>query len=154
MNWKQPADALNLASFLGITGHFRDLIKDYAKIEGPLRELIKEVPLPSKYNKTTYWRTMEAHKLAEKWTERHTKAFIGLKAALASEPVLKAPRWDGTHFILTTDRCKEALLLLQLALLTDWPAIPRVFANALPKVTLSVIRVFSMLFLTMSTPVL
>lgn len=33
VNWKQPADALNLASFLVITGHFWDLIKDYAKIE-------------------------------------------------------------------------------------------------------------------------
>ena len=107
VDWKQPADALNLASFLGITGHFRDLIKDYAKIEGPLRELIKEVQLPSKHNKSTYRKAMETHKLTERWSERHTKAFIGLKAALANEPVLKAPRWDGTHFILTTDGCKE-----------------------------------------------
>ncbi len=36
INWKQPTDALNLSSFLGITGHFRDLIRGYAKIEGPL----------------------------------------------------------------------------------------------------------------------
>ena len=107
VNWKQPADALNLASFLGITGHFQDLIKEYAKIEGPLRELINKIELPSKYNKSTYCQTMESHKLAARWSERHTKAFIRLKATLANKPVLKAPHWDGTHFILTTDGCKE-----------------------------------------------
>ena len=36
VNWKQPDNALNLLSFLGLTGHFRDLIKGYSKIEGPL----------------------------------------------------------------------------------------------------------------------
>jgi Reverse transcriptase (RNA-dependent DNA polymerase) len=30
VDWKQPATALNLASFLGLMGHFRDLIKGYA----------------------------------------------------------------------------------------------------------------------------
>ena len=102
VNWKQPADALNLSSFLSITGHFQDLIKDYARIEGPLCELIKEVPLPSKYNKTTYRRTMEAHKLAERWTERHTRVFIRLKAALANKPVLK-----DIGMAHTTNGCKE-----------------------------------------------
>jgi transposase InsO family protein len=107
VDWKQPPTALNLASFLGITGHFRDLIKDYSKIEGPLRNLIKAVPLPSGYNKSTYRRIMENYKLADKWTDEHTKSFISLKAALAAEPVLKAPQWDGTPFIVTTDGCKE-----------------------------------------------
>ena len=36
VNWKQPDNVLNLLSFLGLTGHFRDLIKGYSKIEGPL----------------------------------------------------------------------------------------------------------------------
>jgi hypothetical protein len=46
VDWKQPATALNLASFLGLTGHFRDLIKGYARVEGPLRDLLATVPLP------------------------------------------------------------------------------------------------------------
>lgn len=54
VDWKQPPDALNLASFVGLTGHFRDLIRNYAKIEGPLRNLLKSVPLPPNYTKTTY----------------------------------------------------------------------------------------------------
>ena len=33
VNWKTPMNALNLSSFLGLTAWFRDLIKDYAKIE-------------------------------------------------------------------------------------------------------------------------
>jgi RNase H-like domain found in reverse transcriptase len=34
--------------------------------------------------------------------------FITLKARLISEPVLSAPIYDGTPFILTTDGCKDA----------------------------------------------
>jgi hypothetical protein len=30
VNWKQPADALNLESFLGLMSHFWDLIQAYA----------------------------------------------------------------------------------------------------------------------------
>ena len=40
VNWKPPDNALNLLSFLGLTGHFHDLIKGYSKIEGPLQDLI------------------------------------------------------------------------------------------------------------------
>ncbi|GAV99845.1 Retrovirus-related Pol polyprotein from transposon opus Includes: ame: Full=Protease [Lentinula edodes] len=107
VEWKQPADALNLASFVGLTGHFRDLIRNYARIEGPLRNLIKSVPLPQHYTKSTYRRAMESFKLDGKWTLDHTKAFLALKKALVTEPVLKAPRWDGSSFIITTDGCKE-----------------------------------------------
>ncbi|GAW03058.1 Retrovirus-related Pol polyprotein from transposon opus Includes: ame: Full=Protease [Lentinula edodes] len=107
VEWKQPEDALNLASFVGLTGHFRDLIRNYARIEGPLRNLLKSVPLPQNYTKSTYRKAMESFKLAHRWTLDHTKAFLALKKALVSEPVLKAPRWDGSSFIVTTDGCKE-----------------------------------------------
>ncbi len=36
VDWAPPQTALNLASFLGITGHFRDLIKGYSSIEWPI----------------------------------------------------------------------------------------------------------------------
>src|SRR5882724_4370111 len=35
VDWHKPQDALNLASFLGLTGHFHDLIKNYVKLEQP-----------------------------------------------------------------------------------------------------------------------
>ena len=107
VNWKQPDTALNLLSFLGLTGHFRDLIKGYAKIEGPLRDLIKQVDIPKPISKTTYRRAMTNHKLAGVWEQRHSEAFINLKIALTSQPTLHAPRYDGTPFIVTTDGCQE-----------------------------------------------
>ena len=54
VSWKQPDNALNLTSFLGLMGHFRDLIKGYSKIEGPLRDLLKQVDIPKPISKSTY----------------------------------------------------------------------------------------------------
>ena len=34
------------------------------------------------------------------------QAFLRLKVALISEPVLKGPKYDDTLFIVTTDGCK------------------------------------------------
>jgi hypothetical protein len=66
------------------------------------------VDLPEKYTKTLYRKTMLNHKLKDRWTNEHTKAFLALKAAMTSKPVLKGPKWDGTPFIVTTDGCKDA----------------------------------------------
>jgi hypothetical protein len=38
--WPQPEDALHLKGFLGLTGHFQDLLKGYAKVERPLHDII------------------------------------------------------------------------------------------------------------------
>jgi len=107
VNWKQPDNALNLLSFLGLTGHFRDLIKSYSRIEGPLRDLIKQVDIPKPISKATYRRAMTNFKLPDKWEQKHTEAFLNLKIALTRQPALHAPRYDGTPFIVTTDRCQE-----------------------------------------------
>ena len=109
VNWKEPADALNLESFLGLTSHFRDLIQGYAKREGPLRNLVKAAPLTHPYVKTTYRRILRDFKLVDRWTEEHTKAFIDLKAALVSRPILQAPKYDGSPFVVTSDGCQEGL---------------------------------------------
>ena len=107
VNWEQPPTALNLLSFLGLTGHFRDLIKSYAKIEGPLHDLIKDVDIPKPISKTTYRRAMTDYKLADRWQQKHTEAFLKLKVTLTSQPTLHAPRYDGMPFIVTTDGCQE-----------------------------------------------
>ncbi|KIJ08794.1 hypothetical protein PAXINDRAFT_59090, partial [Paxillus involutus ATCC 200175] len=41
------------------------------------------------------------------WCEEHTQAFIALKLALLSEPVLKGPKFDGTPFIVTSNGSKH-----------------------------------------------
>jgi hypothetical protein len=108
INWKTPDDALALAGFLGLTGWFHDLILGYAKKEQPLRDLLRDVDMPERHTKTIYRRVMANHKLKDHWKPEHTKAFIALKAALTSEPVLRGPKWDGTPFIVTTDSCQDA----------------------------------------------
>jgi hypothetical protein len=108
VNWKIPEDALALAGFLGLTGWFLDLILGYAKKELPLRNLLRKVDMPETHTKTIYRRIMTNYKLKDHWKEDHTRAFLALKAAMTSEPVLKGPKWDGTPFIITTDGCKDA----------------------------------------------
>lgn len=107
VEWKQPDHALNLMSFLGLMGHFHDLIKSYSKIEGPLRDLLKQVEIPKPISKSMYQRALTNHKLADKWEHKHTKAFLNLKIALTSQPTPHAPRYDGTPFVVTTDGCQE-----------------------------------------------
>jgi hypothetical protein len=51
---------------------------------------------------------MHAHKLHGVWTIEHTEAFLKLKSALISEPVLKGPQFDRTPFIVTTDGSGQA----------------------------------------------
>ncbi|KIK31589.1 hypothetical protein CY34DRAFT_103081 [Suillus luteus UH-Slu-Lm8-n1] len=48
---------------------------------------------------------MSDFKLEPHWTPEHTKVFLDLKAAITSRPVLQVPRYDGSHFIVTTDGC-------------------------------------------------
>jgi hypothetical protein len=50
---------------------------------------------------------MSAHRLEEWWTEEHMRAFLDLKIAITSEPILRGPKWDSTPFIVTTNGCKE-----------------------------------------------
>jgi len=108
VNWPIPGDASHLEGFLGLTSYFRDLVKGYAQIEGPLRNLLRQVPIPAGTKKHKYQQAMKAFKLKELWTAEHTRTFIALKGKLISEPVLSAPVYDGTPFILTTDGSKDA----------------------------------------------
>ena len=108
VDWKIPEDASHLEGFLGLTAYFRDLVKGYATLEKPLRDLLRAVDVPNGTKKAAYQRIMKAYKLQPHWKAEHTTAFVNLKARLVSEPVLTAPRFDGTHFILTTDACKDA----------------------------------------------
>lgn len=39
VDWQRPTNIQNLGSFLGLTGYFRSLIKDYAKLAKPLKDL-------------------------------------------------------------------------------------------------------------------
>jgi hypothetical protein len=59
------------------------------------------------FTKATYRRTLRDFKLIVRWEAKHTAAFLDLKAALVSRPILQAPRYDGSNFIVTSDGCQE-----------------------------------------------
>lgn len=103
--WKIPADLQNLGAFLGLAGYFRALIKGYASIAQPLTDLARS-DIPRTKGKAAYTRAMKGYSLQSIWKDEHTQAFLRLKVALTSEPVLKGPKFDGTPFIVTTDGCK------------------------------------------------
>lgn len=75
----------DVKAFLGLSGYYRRFIRGYATIAHALTELTKKNQ-PDKVQ----------------WTEECQKAFDSLKAALISEPVLKAPDFNR-EFILQTD---------------------------------------------------
>ena len=102
-----PPDLLNLFHFLGLTGYFRDLIKNYPRIAQPLSDLFRGVDIPKGASKAAYHTALSKMKLTNIWTHAHTTMFLNLKKVLTSAPVLKAPRFDGTPFIITSDGCKD-----------------------------------------------
>ena len=108
VDWPIPKDASHLEGFLGLMSYFWDLIKGYAQLEAPLRNILRQVNIPAGTKKQTYQRIMKAYSLNKTWTPEHTKTFMALKAQLMSKPVLSAPRYDGMSFILTTDGCVDA----------------------------------------------
>jgi hypothetical protein len=105
VNWGIPQDLQNLNSFTCLTGYFRSLIKDYAIIAQPLTDLCRGIDVPRNKGKGAYRKAMRNMSLVGKWTTELNDAFLNLKLALTSEPVLRSPRYDGTPFVVTTDGC-------------------------------------------------
>ena len=110
VNWSTPATIQNLGSFLGLTGYFRPLIKNYSLLEKPLKDLYNTLEIPKSGGKRAYQNAARVHLLRDQWTAEHAKAFVVLKTALMSSPVLKGPKYDGSSFTVTTDGCKDSFV--------------------------------------------
>jgi len=54
VNWRIPEDMLHLEGFLGLMAYFRDLVKGYAALEKPLRDLLHAVDIPNGTKKSVY----------------------------------------------------------------------------------------------------
>ncbi|KAI6142448.1 hypothetical protein BKA82DRAFT_148997 [Pisolithus tinctorius] len=50
---------------------------------------------------------MTDFKLAGRWEQKHTKVLLDLKVALMSQPMLHAPQYDGTPFVITMDSVSQ-----------------------------------------------
>jgi hypothetical protein len=72
LNWMPPMNALEIWSFLGLAGYYRQFIKDFSKIAKPMKRLLEK-------NKDF------------DWTEECQASFEELKKRLTSAPVLILP---------------------------------------------------------------
>jgi hypothetical protein len=76
VNWETPSTIQNLEAFLGLTGYFRPLIKNYSLLEKPLKDLANTLVVPKVGGKQAYRNAARAHHLADQWTPAHSKAFV------------------------------------------------------------------------------
>ena len=84
-SWPVPVSAKEVRGFLGIAGYYRKFIAHYGVISKPLTNILKKgVPFH--------------------WTHNEHQAFVLLKQALTSTPVLALPDFSN-KFIVETDAC-------------------------------------------------
>ncbi|XP_063044707.1 uncharacterized protein LOC134438913 [Engraulis encrasicolus] len=84
-DWPQPITKRQVRAFLGLAGYYRRFIANFASIAAPLTEL-----------------TTKRHSRMVRWNPAAEAAFVSLKEALCSSPVLVAPDFKR-EFIVQTD---------------------------------------------------
>ena len=87
--WPRPSSVREVRSFLGLASYYRRFVEHFAEKAGPLHAL--------------------THKNARfHWNEQSEEAFLALKNALVSSPILAMPLDEGRYY-LDTDACNEAI---------------------------------------------
>ena len=86
---KPPTNVSEVRTFLGMTGYYRQLVPDYAKVAAPLTALTK---------KRAIWH----------WTDKHELSFKTLKELMLSDQILAYPHTDKPYK-LYTDACDYAV---------------------------------------------
>ena len=87
-----PTTVEELRAFLGMTGYMRQYVERYSILAAPLTDILRNPLFASKRSRRSL-----IH-----WTEQHQYAFLSLKSALTSFPILAFPMWDKP-FVLHTD---------------------------------------------------
>ncbi|QRV80067.1 Retrovirus-related Pol polyprotein from transposon opus [Ceratobasidium sp. AG-Ba] len=108
LEWPEPQTVLEVMGFLGLVGSYRTKIKDYARTARPLSDLTRDIkvetPTRGRGLKQAYRRALSNARITH--TDETRRAFVELKLALTSEPVVRAPVYDGRPFIVSTDGSK------------------------------------------------
>ena len=89
VEWPRPKDVHDVRSFLGLASYYRKFIRGFSEIARPLTDLTR------------------AAKEFD-WKEPQQSAFIRLKMALATAPILLLPDFDRP-FVITTDASDAAV---------------------------------------------
>ena len=102
-NWPTPETIEEIRSFLGMASYFRRFIQNFARIAGPLHDLVNMHSTPGKKSKSK-----KSISIKEYWESTHQEAFEELKRKLTSTPVLGFADF-GKPFLLETDASHEGL---------------------------------------------
>ncbi|CAN0056863.1 unnamed protein product [Sphacelaria rigidula] len=89
---REPQRVEELRSFLGMTGYLRRDIKGYSNTAVPLTDLLRDPRFAS----------MRARRMKIPWGEQQQQAFLDLKSALMSYPILAYSGWNE-RFVLHSD---------------------------------------------------
>lgn len=95
-NFPRPRCQLHVQQLLGMINFFHTLIEDCAVITAPIADL-------SSIN----WAVEENNSASDLWTEKHENAFLQIKQALTSGPVLQLPD-DSLPYRLQMDASNRA----------------------------------------------
>ncbi|KAG9125582.1 hypothetical protein FRC07_007015 [Ceratobasidium sp. 392] len=104
--WPEPRSVLDVMGFLGISGSFRTRIRDFARIAQPLTDLTRNVRTGQLDGKNAFEYKKALRETRVELSEEAKHAFVNLKTTLTSNPVLRAPVYDGRAFIVSTDGSK------------------------------------------------
>ena len=89
--WEQPTTTTELRGFLGMCNFLRRWYQHYAEDAATLNQLLKK-----------------GAQVVRDWTGAHDEAFIRIKNAFKSNPILRLPNFDKA-FILHTDSCDHSI---------------------------------------------
>ena len=93
IKWPRPKTVHDVRSFIGFVGYYRRFIKGFSALSRPLYDLTKGLESHSKkLAKRTY----------VEWTEKEEQAFLALKEACTSAPVLGYPDYQYHSFYIQT----------------------------------------------------
>ena len=98
-NWPTPTTTTELCSFLGFASYYRRFISGFARIAGPLHDLVSDGAKRSK---------KKAADVSRLWGPKHQEAFDSLKEAMTTAPVLGYADYTKP-FILETDASHDGL---------------------------------------------
>ncbi|WVZ84118.1 hypothetical protein U9M48_031179, partial [Paspalum notatum var. saurae] len=87
-NWPKPESMTDLRAFLGLTNYYRRFVKYYGLIAKPLYQVLKLKKF--------------------EWSDQAEDAFLQLKQAMMTTPVLTIPNFE-LPFVIETDACDQGI---------------------------------------------